>query len=126
MLLKKKRREKKGDGEKKVFYVQYFLSSLLPGCVFLIFSPFSFCFFLIFWGQKILKKMEGKDTLRLILISRNTYLVLCCFMYQTSYVPILFFSMHIFSALFYLLIDLYHLFLAVNRYLCCAVIACQS
>lgn len=43
-IKKEKERKKIGDGEKKVFYVQYFLSSLLPSCVFLIFSPFFFGF----------------------------------------------------------------------------------
>lgn len=47
----KKEKERKKIGE--VFYVQYFLSSLLPGCVFLIFSPFflfCFVFLLVLFG----------------------------------------------------------------------------
>lgn len=50
--IKKEKERKKGDGEKKVFYVQYFLSSLLPGCVFFIFSPFLFGFSWFFLGTK--------------------------------------------------------------------------
>lgn len=44
----KKEKERKKIGE--VFYVQYFLSSLLPGCVFLIFSPFFFFLFCFSFG----------------------------------------------------------------------------
>lgn len=53
--IKKEKERKKGDGEKKVFYVQYFLSSLLPGCV-PYFLPIFFLLFLAFFGDKRFKK----------------------------------------------------------------------
>lgn len=87
-------------------YVQYFLSSLLPGCK-------------VFLTKE--KTGEKNKRLCLILVSRNASLGLCCFLYQTSEVPNLFsfFFLHMFFSLSFL-------YLAVTRYLCCVVIVCQS
>lgn len=63
----KKEKEEGGKGEKKVFYVQYFLLSLLPVCAFRFFFLSFFAVFflsLIFFVWNKRKKMEGEEKKR--------------------------------------------------------------